>query len=91
VADDKVLCPNCGSAYIHAEKRGWTVTTGMIGRRKIFITCLKCGRKFTPGEGIDAVEHAVSDAASGTNDTATGIIVLVVVVLVAFVLLKACS
>ena len=63
VADDKVLCPNCGSAQIHAEERGWTITTGMIGSRKIFITCMKCGRKFKPGQGIDAVEHAVSDAA----------------------------
>jgi DNA-directed RNA polymerase subunit RPC12/RpoP len=91
MAGDKVLCPNCGSANIHAEKRGWTLMTGMIGSRKIFITCLKCGRKFKPGQGIDAVEHAVSDAASGTKDTATGMIVLAVIAVVGFVLLKTCS
>jgi DNA-directed RNA polymerase subunit RPC12/RpoP len=91
MADDKVLCPNCGSASIHAEKRGFTLTTGLIGSRKIFITCLKCGRKFKPGQGVNAVEHAISDAASGTNDTATGMIVLVVIALVGFLLLKACS
>jgi DNA-directed RNA polymerase subunit M/transcription elongation factor TFIIS len=48
--DEKVKCPKCGSEQIHAEKRGWSVWTGLIGSGKIVLTCLKCGNKFQPGE-----------------------------------------
>lgn len=51
MTEQKVLCPKCGSAQIHAEKRGWKWTTGVFGSGMVFITCLKCGRKFKPGEG----------------------------------------
>lgn len=46
-----VKCPNCGSSQIHAEKRGFTLTTGLIGKNRIYITCLQCGKRFKPGEG----------------------------------------
>ena len=51
MAEDNVKCPKCGSAQVHAEKRGWSFSTGMIGSGKIVLTCLKCGHKFKPGEG----------------------------------------
>src|SRR5580700_9123289 len=47
--DDALRCPKCGSSQIHAEKRGWRMTTGFIGSGKIMMTCLKCGRKGKPG------------------------------------------
>ena len=43
-------CPKCHSTSIHAEKRGWKVTTGLIGSNKIVVTCLNCGHKFKPGK-----------------------------------------
>src|SRR4051794_1578286 len=52
--DDRVLCPKCGSAQLHAEKRGWTLLTGFIGSAKVRITCLKCGKRFKPGHGYKA-------------------------------------
>lgn len=51
--DRPVQCPKCRSNQVHAEKRGWSLTTGMIGASKIVLTCLKCGTKFKPGEGFD--------------------------------------
>jgi len=49
--DCPVKCPSCGSEQVHAEKRGWRVTTGFIGSSKVLITCLRCGRKFKPWVG----------------------------------------
>ena len=46
---DTVRCPKCGSGHIHAEKRGWSIWSGVIGSGQIIITCLKCGHKFKPG------------------------------------------
>jgi predicted RNA-binding Zn-ribbon protein involved in translation (DUF1610 family) len=52
VSEDGVKCPKCGSTQIQAGKRGWSFWTGMIGMNKITLTCLSCGNKFSPGEGI---------------------------------------
>lgn len=62
-------CPKCGSEQIHSEKKGFSPIKGVIGtiaggllvgavtgshgRNKIDITCLKCGHRFKPGEGVD--------------------------------------
>lgn len=43
-ADDVVVCPDCGSSNVHADRRGFSVWTGFIGSGRIFITCLKCGK-----------------------------------------------
>lgn len=48
----EIKCPKCGSLDLSANKKGWTVTTGMIGSGKILITCLKCGKQFKPGEDL---------------------------------------
>jgi len=50
MSDDKVTCPKCNSTQVHAEKRGWSIWTGMIGANKIVLTCLKCNHKFEPGQ-----------------------------------------
>ena len=44
-----IACRKCGSPDVHAEKRGWTATTGFIGSSKIVVTCLACGHRTTPG------------------------------------------
>jgi hypothetical protein len=48
--DDAIRCPQCRSAQVHAEKRGWNFLSGLIGSGQILLTCLKCGHQFKPGE-----------------------------------------
>ena len=43
-----VQCPYCHSTQVQAGKRGWKWTTGYIGSGKIVMTCLSCGKKFSP-------------------------------------------
>jgi hypothetical protein len=52
MSDDKVRCPRCNSTQIHAEMRGWSWLTGILGSRAIRITCLACGHQFKPGQGV---------------------------------------
>lgn len=59
-------CPYCGSTSLAANKKGygigkgvvgaWAVgpiglAAGNIGRQKVMVTCLNCGRQFKPGKG----------------------------------------
>jgi hypothetical protein len=53
---DNIKCPRCGSEQVSANKKGWTVTTGLIGSSKIIITCLKCGKQFRPGQDMEAMK-----------------------------------
>lgn len=46
----QIHCSKCGSVQIHSEKRGWRVTTGLIGSSQIMITCLQCGHKWKVGK-----------------------------------------
>ncbi len=67
--DDAVRCPRCGSTQVHAEKRGWRVTTGFFGSSKIYITCLKCGKRFRPGDASRYVRAEPQSAAVALNAT----------------------
>ena len=35
-------CPKCYSTDLSANKRGFKLTTGVIGMNKIVVTCMKC-------------------------------------------------
>jgi DNA-directed RNA polymerase subunit RPC12/RpoP len=48
--EEPIRCPSCGSKHIHADQRGFNVLTGFVGSAKVVMTCLKCGRRFGPGE-----------------------------------------
>jgi DNA-directed RNA polymerase subunit RPC12/RpoP len=70
--DDELNCPKCGSRRVHAEKRGFNMkrglalgltiapgvglVSGFVGANKIWLTCLKCGNRFRPGESKEVVE-----------------------------------
>lgn len=84
---DAVRCTKCGSTQIHAEKRGWKLTTGFIGSSKIFMTCLKCGHRFRPG---DAPRYSAYSAQE-KRDQVLGMVAIVVIVSIGLLLLKACS
>jgi len=62
--DNVVHCSKCGSTSISANKKGFSLgkalvgsvvalpvgaVTGMMGKNKIYITCLNCGHKWKPG------------------------------------------
>lgn len=67
INDNVVRCPKCGSSHLSANKKGFSlgkaiaggvilvpiagVATGMIGKNKIIITCLNCGKQFKSGNG----------------------------------------
>jgi hypothetical protein len=82
--DDAVKCPNCGSIQVHAEKRGWRLTTGFFGSGKIVLTCLKCGHSFRPG---DYATYSTQEK----SDTQVGCVVLAAIVVICVLLSKACS
>jgi len=58
----QVMCPKCGSTQISAQKRGFSlgkavagavvmpvgVVAGFLGSKKIDITCLACGHRWSP-------------------------------------------
>lgn len=64
-SNNKVCCPKCSSTQLSANKKGFSlgkaliggvvlvpiagVATGLIGKNKIIITCLSCGKQFKPG------------------------------------------
>ncbi|MDB2091380.1 hypothetical protein [Clostridium paraputrificum] len=66
IEDNKICCPKCGSTQLTANKKGFSlgkalvggialvpiagVATGMLGKNKIIITCLSCGKQFKPGK-----------------------------------------
>lgn len=50
VDSNLVKCPKCLSTQISANRRGITVTTGLIGTQKVYITCLQCGHRWKAGK-----------------------------------------
>lgn len=82
-SDDAIKCPKCGSAQLHAEKRGFRLTTGFFGSGKIYITCLKCGNRFRPGSYS-------TYSADEKRDTQVGCLVLAAIAFVCYLLSKAC-
>jgi hypothetical protein len=66
INDEVVRCPKCGSSQLTANKKGFGLAKGAagvltfgaygvlaagIGKNKIIITCLNCGKQFKPGKG----------------------------------------
>jgi DNA-directed RNA polymerase subunit RPC12/RpoP len=64
--DDDVRCPKCGSTSLTANKKGFGIgkalvgaaltggvglLAGGIGKNKVEVTCLKCGKQFKAGKG----------------------------------------
>jgi DNA-directed RNA polymerase subunit RPC12/RpoP len=61
--EEKIKCPKCGSTQLSANKKGWSLGTGAIGMNKVLITCLKCGKKFRPGEDMEAQQKKKEEQA----------------------------
>jgi DNA-directed RNA polymerase subunit RPC12/RpoP len=44
-----IQCPRCGHSQVSANKMGWT-------SHSVFITCLKCGKQFKPGDDLASIQ-----------------------------------
>ena len=49
-ANGKPFCPNCGSTYLSANNRGYSMVTGTIGSKDVYVTCIKCGHRWKAGQ-----------------------------------------
>ena len=49
-ANGKPFCPNCGCTELSANNRGYSMVTGTIGSKDVYITCLKCGHRWIAGQ-----------------------------------------
>ncbi|TQI66269.1 hypothetical protein [Clostridium sp. KNHs216] len=47
-ANGIACCPKCGSTSLSANRRGWKLTTGLLGSSKIIVTCMNCGHHWKP-------------------------------------------
>ena len=84
--EESLKCPRCGSIHIHAEKRGWSWTTGILFSGRIMMTCLRCGQKFKPGHAVTS--GGGTPRGGGQVQTAGNLIfgaIALVILLVAFV------
>ena len=78
----KLLCPNCKSENLSANKKGFSgkkafagallfggigILAGTIGSNKIIITCLNCGNEFGIGEGYEDIK--VKNDFSNNNES----------------------
>lgn len=45
-----INCPCCGSTQVSAHTRGWSLLTGFWDSGQVYITCLKCGRRWKAGK-----------------------------------------
>ena len=65
IEDNVACCPKCGSTSLTANKKGFSVTKGVIGlavsplagavvgstgKNKVIVTCLKCGHQWKAGK-----------------------------------------
>jgi DNA-directed RNA polymerase subunit RPC12/RpoP len=88
--EDSIKCPKCGSTQLSANKKGWTMTTGMIGSSKILITCLKCGKQFKPGDDKESVEKKKMQQAEAMKKP--GFWIFFAILFISFILLlKSCT
>jgi len=63
--ENQVKCPKCGSTQITADKKGFGLGKaaigglilgpvgllgGLIGSKKVMVSCLNCGNRWQPGK-----------------------------------------
>ena len=49
-AEGKPFCPNCGCTDLSANNRGFSMVTGTIGSKDVYVTCIKCGHRWKAGQ-----------------------------------------
>lgn len=49
-AEGKPFCPNCGCTELSSNNRGFSMVTGTVGSKDVYVTCLKCGHRWKAGQ-----------------------------------------
>lgn len=49
-ANGQPFCPKCGCTSLSANKKGYSMVTGTIGSKDVYVTCLKCGHRWKAGD-----------------------------------------
>lgn len=96
--EEKLYCPHCGSSQLTANKKGFgagkAVTgailtggigllAGFIGSGDVKITCLKCGRKWNPGQlrtsppPLKTKAQKIKEAEKDDEDVLHGCLILI--------------
>ncbi len=118
---NQVHCPKCNSISLSANKKGFSggkalaggvllgplgVLAGTAGSKKITITCLNCGHRFSPGHGAkqsalqpkliwDEVQkkHVVNPAykTPSASTGGAGVFVIVIFALLLLFIVKSCN
>jgi DNA-directed RNA polymerase subunit RPC12/RpoP len=75
--ETQIQCPKCKSTQVSANRKGWTMSTGLIGSSKILITCLKCGKQFKPGEDLEGAKRKQQQQAQAMQSPVFWVILIV--------------
>lgn len=46
----QLCCPKCGCTQLSSNRKGLTFWTGVIGSKKVYITCMQCGKRWKAGK-----------------------------------------
>lgn len=46
----ELICPKCGSSDLSANRKGYTWFLGSIRAKKVYVTCLRCGKQWRAGK-----------------------------------------
>jgi len=106
-SDDPIKCPKCGSSQFLADKKGFSLGKavagdvllgpvgllgGMLGAKKVRLTCLKCGCTWKPGQTTVATKEiqTLTNPASGKSNGWLGLISGIFLVLIGCLILVQC-
>ena len=49
-ANGKPFCPKCGCTELSANNKGYSMMTGTLKSKDVYVTCLKCGHRWKAGD-----------------------------------------
>jgi len=65
--DDQPRCPKCGSTQVTFKRRGYTISSGLIGSEQLRMHCLRCHAMSKPGQPSPSGDRGGWTETSGEN------------------------
>lgn len=99
MANEAIKCPKCSSTQINVDKKGFGLGKaavgglalgpvgllgGMLGRKKIRLTCLNCGHVFSPGEKVKPISTEPVSPGFAYFGCSVTIIILILIIMLIF-------